>query len=49
MRHRGYINRLTRSGLKVAVCEQVGDPKLTKGDRKAGSRKDRLPGNKFRR
>ncbi len=27
----GYINRLTRSGLKVAVCEQVGDPKLTKG------------------
>ncbi len=27
----GYINRLTRSGLKVAVCEQVEDPKLTKG------------------
>ncbi len=27
----GYINRLTRSGLKVAVCEQVEDPKQTKG------------------
>ena len=26
----GYINRLTRSGLKVAICEQVEDPKLTK-------------------
>ncbi len=27
----GYINRLTRSGLKVAICEQVEDPKLVKG------------------
>ncbi len=27
----GYINRLTRSGLKVAVCEQVEDPKSVKG------------------
>jgi len=27
----GYVNRLTRSGLKVAICEQVEDPKLTKG------------------
>jgi DNA mismatch repair protein MutS len=27
----GYINRLTRAGLKVAVCEQVEDPKLAKG------------------
>lgn len=27
----GYINRLTRAGLKVAVCEQVEDPKLSKG------------------
>jgi len=27
----GYINRLTRSGLKVAICEQIGDPKLAKG------------------
>lgn len=27
----GYINRLTRAGLKVAVCEQVEDPRLAKG------------------
>ena len=27
----GYINRLTRSGLKVAICEQVEDPQLAKG------------------
>ncbi len=27
----GYINRLTRAGLKVAVCDQVEDPKLAKG------------------
>ncbi|MCP4715899.1 MAG: DNA mismatch repair protein MutS [Deltaproteobacteria bacterium] len=27
----GYINRLTRAGLKVAICEQTEDPKLTKG------------------
>jgi len=27
----GYINRLTRKGYKVAVCEQVEDPKLAKG------------------
>ena len=27
----GYINRLTRFGLKVAICEQVEDPKLVKG------------------
>lgn len=27
----GYVNRLTRSGLKVAICEQVEDPRLTKG------------------
>jgi DNA mismatch repair protein MutS len=27
----GYINRLTRAGLKVAICDQVEDPKLTKG------------------
>jgi len=26
----GYINRLTREGLKVAICEQVEDPKLCK-------------------
>jgi DNA mismatch repair protein MutS len=27
----GYINRLTREGFKVAICEQVEDPKLAKG------------------
>ena len=27
----GYINRLNRAGLKVAVCEQVEDPSQTKG------------------
>jgi DNA mismatch repair protein MutS len=27
----GYINRLTRTGLKVAICEQVEDPKLARG------------------
>ncbi|MCD6352590.1 MAG: DNA mismatch repair protein MutS, partial [Proteobacteria bacterium] len=27
----GYINRLTREGLKVAICEQVEDPKASKG------------------
>jgi len=27
----GYINRLTREGLKVAICEQVEDPKISQG------------------
>jgi len=27
----GYINRLTREGLKIAICEQVEDPKTSKG------------------
>jgi len=27
----GYINRLTRAGYKVAICEQVEDPKEAKG------------------
>jgi len=27
----GYINRLTRAGLKVAICEQVEDPQLARG------------------
>ena len=27
----GYINRLTRSGLKVAVCEQMEDPRQCRG------------------
>ena len=26
-----YINRLVSKGYKVAICEQVEDPKLTKG------------------
>ncbi len=26
-----YINRLTRAGIKVAICEQVEDPKTSKG------------------
>ncbi len=26
-----YINRLVAKGLKVAICEQIGDPKLAKG------------------
>jgi DNA mismatch repair protein MutS len=26
-----YINRLTKEGLKVAICEQVEDPKFAKG------------------
>ncbi len=28
---KGYINRLNREGLKVAVCEQVEDPRIAKG------------------
>jgi len=28
---KGYINRLTREGLKVAICEQVEDPLTAKG------------------
>lgn len=28
---KGYINRLTREGLKVAICEQVEDPRIAKG------------------
>ena len=28
---RGYINRLNREGLKVAICEQVEDPRIAKG------------------
>ena len=32
----GYINRLVKKGYKVAICEQVEDPKLAKGiDRKS--------------
>ena len=27
----GYINRLVERGYKVAICEQVEDPKLAKG------------------
>ncbi|MCX8044452.1 MAG: DNA mismatch repair protein MutS [Desulfobacterota bacterium] len=27
----GYINRLTRNGFKVAICEQVENPKFAKG------------------
>lgn len=27
----GYINRLIKAGLKVAICEQVEDPSLAKG------------------
>ncbi len=27
----GYINRLTREGFKVAICDQVEDPKLARG------------------
>ena len=31
-----YINKLIKAGYKVAICEQIGDPKLSKGivDRK---------------
>ena len=28
---RGYINRLTREGLKVAICEQMEDPRAARG------------------
>lgn len=27
----GYLNKLIQKGYKVAICEQVGDPKLAKG------------------
>lgn len=27
----GYLNRLVKKGYKVAVCEQVEDPKIAKG------------------
>ena len=27
----GYLNRLVQKGYKVAICEQVEDPKLAKG------------------
>ena len=26
-----YVNKLVEKGYKVAICEQVGDPKTTKG------------------
>jgi len=28
---KGYINRLNKEGLKVAICEQVEDPRIAKG------------------
>ena len=28
---KGYINRLTREGFKVAICEQTEDPQAAKG------------------
>jgi DNA mismatch repair protein MutS len=28
---KGYINQLTKKGLKVAICEQVEDPQIAKG------------------
>lgn len=31
MRWRGYLNKLVANGHKVAICEQVEDPKLAKG------------------
>ncbi len=27
----GYLNKLVKKGYKVAICEQIGDPKLAKG------------------
>lgn len=29
--YEGYVARLIRKGYKVAICEQIGDPKTTKG------------------
>ncbi len=33
----GYIDTLIEQGYKVAICEQVEDPKTTKGMVKRGS------------
>ena len=40
-----YLNRLVRKGYKVAICEQVEDPKLAKGMVKREVIKDRHAGN----
>ncbi len=45
----GYLNRLVSSGHKVAICEQVEDPKLAKGLVKRGSHQDRDPGYQHER
>ena len=34
----GYLNRLVAKGYKVAICEQVEDPKAGKRNCKTGSR-----------
>ena len=31
MRYESYMNRLVAKGYKVAICEQMEDPKLAKG------------------
>ncbi len=40
----GYIGKLIRAGYRVAVCEQVEDPKTAKGYRSTRSPTHRVPG-----
>ena len=40
-----YLHKLVSKGYKVAICEQVEDPKQARGDRQARGGKDRNAGN----
>ena len=41
----GYLSRLVGKGYKVAICEQVEDPKQAKGTGAPGGGPDRYAGN----
>ena len=43
----GYLNKLVSKGYKVAICEQVEDPKLAKGIVKREVVRDRDPWNQY--
>ena len=44
-----YITRLVEKGYKVAICEQVEDPKRSQGHCPSGNYPGDLTGNHFRR
>jgi len=43
-----YISRLISKGYKVVICEQVEDPKKSKGNSKARSRENSDTGHRYR-